>query len=45
MQKLVMLNPIGFPLAKLREASRFSNGRVLHAWNEVLRRSAPQNDV
>jgi len=40
-----MLNPFGFAQAKLREASRFLNWRVLLAMNEILRRFAPQNDI
>ena len=40
-----MLSPFDFAQAKLREASRFSNGQVLLAMNEILRRSTPQNDI
>ena len=39
-----MLNPFGFAQAKLREASRSSNGRVDSSLNEILCRCAPQND-
>ena len=35
----------GTSQAKLREASRSSNNRVLLAVNEILRRCAPQNDM
>ncbi|MEE8122134.1 MAG: hypothetical protein V3T55_11425 [Anaerolineales bacterium] len=43
MQKLVMLNPFGFPQAKLREAPL--TWLVLLAMNEILRRCTPQNDL
>jgi hypothetical protein len=54
LHRYVMLNPFGFAphslrlgtsQAKLREASRFWNWRVLLACNEILRRFAPQNDI
>jgi hypothetical protein len=40
-----MLNPLGCAQAKLREASRSSNIRVLLVWNEILRHYVPQNDI
>ncbi len=49
-----MLNPFGFAShslwsgtsqAKLREASRSSDRRVLAARNEILRHFVPQNDI
>ena len=45
MHEPVMLSTFDFDQAKLREAFRSLNWRVLLAMNEILRRSAPQNDV